>query len=450
MMRTPAGARVVLLIYVSCVILLTLTPFKFSQALPTSFAWTGKHIDGFDLSLNVLGFLPFGILSFYVTKQSARMAWTTTIVIIVAATIVSTALELGQTLLPERSASPYDIAANGFGAALGCVTARVLSQYRPPTGVAWPRERVLISGLFCYVIALACLFLWTNTAQDLESWDPDYPLVVGNEATLTRPWLGTIFLIALYDRPLERGEIKQQFRAAHPCEAEASVYGDPLALYRFQEGNGVRVVDLAKTENPLNLEIMDPTNTAWLPGCGLVLHRPTMLKERHADGKVFRRILATNAFSVVAWVHPLNARQKGPARIVSLSLTSRIRNFTLGQEGTDIHFRVRNAISGKNGTRWALTTSNLNWSPDLTHIVATYDQGAEQLYVNGAVVARAAAIDMLALIGRALKLNLPPLWQRLTVIGLLMVPVVSGWLLFGSVSDRDIGTRGRGNYSSRS
>lgn len=450
MIGASSELKVVLFVYISCLILLTLTPFNFSEAPPAPLAWFETQVDGFDVVLNILGFLPFGILSLYVTGRPVRTVWTTTIVIIGVAAIFSAALEFGQTFLPGRSASAYDVAANVVGAALGCLTARVFSRWRPSIDPGWSGSRVLKAGFVGYAVALTCLFLWTHNAQDLQSWNPDYPLVIGNEATLTRPWLGKIFLIALYDRALEHEEVEQQFRAAHPCDTNRRLYGDPLALYRFQEGNGPRVLDLGETENPLDLEIMEPAHAQWLPGCGLALRRPTILKARHAHQKLFRRILAADAFSVVAWVHPLNARQKGPARIVSLSLTSRVRNFTLGQEGGDIHFRVRNAISGENGTRWALTTSNLKWSPDLTHIVATYDQGAEQLYVNGAVVARAAAIDMLALIGRALKLNLPPSWQRLTVIGLLMVPIVSGWLLFGNVSHRDIGTRGHGTYNSRS
>lgn len=436
MIGAASELRVVFFIYVSCLVLLTLTPFNFTESPTAPLAWFESQVDGFDVVLNILGFLPFGILCSYVVRQPVRIAWTTTIVIIGVAAIFSAALEFGQTLLPERSASAFDVAANVVGTALGCLTARFLSRGHPSIDPGWSGSRVLKTGFVGYAVALICLFVWTHYAQGLQSWNPDYPLVIGNEATLTRPWLGKIFVIALYDRALEREEVEQQFRAAHPCDTNRRLYDDPLALYRFQEGNGARVLDLAETENPLDLEIMEPTYAQWLPGCGLALRGPTILKARHVHQKLFRRILAADAFSVVVWVHPANVRQKGPARIVSLSLTSSLRNFTLGQQGGEVHFRVRNAISGENGTRWALTTSDLKWSPDLTHIVATYDHGADQLYVNGAVVAHAAAIDMLELIGRALKLDLPSGWQRIMTIGLLMAPVVSGWLLF-SMSRRD-------------
>ncbi|MCH8217351.1 MAG: LamG domain-containing protein, partial [Planctomycetes bacterium] len=44
------------------------------------------------------------------------------------------------------------------------------------------------------------------------NWDPDYPLVIGNEATLTRSFLGTIMLVAVYDRALSAQEVKTIFQ----------------------------------------------------------------------------------------------------------------------------------------------------------------------------------------------------------------------------------------------
>ena len=46
---------------------------------------------------------------------------------------------------------------------------------------------------------------------DFSDWDPGYPLVIGNEATLDRPYLGTIHLIAIYNRALSSDEIKHNF-----------------------------------------------------------------------------------------------------------------------------------------------------------------------------------------------------------------------------------------------
>ena len=47
----------------------------------------------------------------------------------------------------------------------------------------------------------------------LTTWDNTYPIVVGDEATSGRSWLGELHLIAVYDRALDAGEVEQNFMA---------------------------------------------------------------------------------------------------------------------------------------------------------------------------------------------------------------------------------------------
>ncbi len=47
----------------------------------------------------------------------------------------------------------------------------------------------------------------------LSQWDATYPLVVANEATGDRDWLGELHLIAIYDRALDASEVDQNFAA---------------------------------------------------------------------------------------------------------------------------------------------------------------------------------------------------------------------------------------------
>jgi glucose/arabinose dehydrogenase len=47
----------------------------------------------------------------------------------------------------------------------------------------------------------------------LDAWNAAYPLTLGNEPTGNRPWLGDLFLVAVYDRALTDDEILQNFRA---------------------------------------------------------------------------------------------------------------------------------------------------------------------------------------------------------------------------------------------
>ena len=47
----------------------------------------------------------------------------------------------------------------------------------------------------------------------LSNWADDYLLVLANETTGTRTWLGELHLVALYSRALVAGEVMQNFQA---------------------------------------------------------------------------------------------------------------------------------------------------------------------------------------------------------------------------------------------
>ena len=48
---------------------------------------------------------------------------------------------------------------------------------------------------------------------ELTLWDGTYPIIVANEATNDRAWLGELHLIAVYDQALDAGEVEQNFMA---------------------------------------------------------------------------------------------------------------------------------------------------------------------------------------------------------------------------------------------
>lgn len=47
----------------------------------------------------------------------------------------------------------------------------------------------------------------------LTQWDATYPIIVANEATNDRAWLGELHLIAVYDQALDASEVQQNFMA---------------------------------------------------------------------------------------------------------------------------------------------------------------------------------------------------------------------------------------------
>ncbi len=52
-----------------------------------------------------------------------------------------------------------------------------------------------------------------NTLGTMDNWDSSYHMVVANELGATRPWLGDLFLMAVYDTALSAKQVESNFRA---------------------------------------------------------------------------------------------------------------------------------------------------------------------------------------------------------------------------------------------
>jgi hypothetical protein len=59
-----------------------------------------------------------------------------------------------------------------------------------------------------------------NVPGSLMTWDSRFPLVLANEASGDRPWLGSFHLVAIYARALTGPEIEQNFRAGSNASAD--------------------------------------------------------------------------------------------------------------------------------------------------------------------------------------------------------------------------------------
>lgn len=64
-----------------------------------------------------------------------------------------------------------------------------------------------------------------NVGGDLSSW-ADFPLMLGNEYSNDRPWLGEFYLVAVFDRALSPSEIEQNYNAG----ASVSPPADPMPI----------------------------------------------------------------------------------------------------------------------------------------------------------------------------------------------------------------------------
>ena len=159
-----------------------------------------------------------------------------------------------------------------------------------------------------------------------------------------------------------------------------------VALYTFDGLEDGQVRDASDVESPLALAIEEGSGADVLDG-ELIVGQSSLIASQRPATQLSKAIMVSGEATIEAWVQPASLDQAGPARIVTLSRDSAIRNFTLGQEGDRYIVRFRTTDTDTNGTpsldspAGALTT-------DLAHVVYTRAaDGTARLYIDGREVA---------------------------------------------------------------
>jgi hypothetical protein len=181
-------------------------------------------------------------------------------------------------------------------------------------------------------------------AGDVSNWDDGYRLLLANELTKDRPWLGEYRRVAVYARPLSAGDVAQSFEAG--LDRGTS---DAVALYAFGERGGDVVRDSSGAGQPLHLTIDDGGAVRWLADGGLRIESPVLIASAEPATKLISAVEQSGAITIEAWVKPANTTQAGPARVVSLSADPGQRNFTLGQAEGAYEVRLRTTSTSANG-----------------------------------------------------------------------------------------------------
>jgi Concanavalin A-like lectin/glucanases superfamily len=160
-----------------------------------------------------------------------------------------------------------------------------------------------------------------------------------------------------------------------------------VALYDFQEGSGDMVVDQSQVSPGVDLVISDPASVSWGQST-LTLEASTVVRSAGAASQIANACRSSNEVTIEAWIAPASATQSGPARIITMSPDTTVRNFTLGQEDDAYVLRLRTTASDGNGQPPGHTPAgDVSTAP--THVVATRDAaGSRRMYVNGVLRAR--------------------------------------------------------------
>ena len=236
-----------------------------------------------------------------------------------------------------------------------------------------------------------------NRTGNTSTWNSSYKLAIANEIGLGREWFGEIKLAAVYDRALSSAEVAINYGEGSECStgggsgsnsscgSSSRVTNGLQALYEFNEGTGNIVNDVSGVGAPLNLTIANPSNTSWTSG-GLSINTATIIQSTATAAKISNAVIASNEFTVEAWIKPQNASQGGPSRIMTISDDAYNRNFTLGQEANEYAIRFKTTTTGNNG--YPTETTSPLFTSYVQHVVYTWDgsSGNEYIYIDGALV----------------------------------------------------------------
>lgn len=372
MMTTPSPLVRLRTLPLALTLILVTTAMPVDLRAPTG--WDGV-IEPLDLALNLLLYMPLGL---------ALWRWPWARLLLVAAAL-STGIEFSQYWNSDRHPSPGDVVTNAAGAVLAAAWFR----RRRDTGEPGPerfavgrRGLVAAGTLFVGLIALGQV---PAEPVALADWDPEYPLLLGNETTGDRPWRGTIETLAVLPVRLSAGQLRAASR-------------DPAEV--------------------MGLACVTRSTEVLTGGPGLAL-------DAGAAHDVAAAALAAGGVAIVARIVPADVDQKGPARIVSFSAGTQRRNLDLGQEERGLVFRFRTPLSGENGARRPVETGEVLAAGRAVTVAAGYDGRVARICVDGQLRARENLAAEACLVPVLADEELPALCAALgaaaTLIGLQLL-----------------------------
>jgi hypothetical protein len=302
-------------------------------------------------------------------------------------------IEVGQLFFASRHAELLDLVMNVFGLASGHLAASTILRSLPAGSAG--RHSVLRRA---FVVAWGALWLVLSLLPArlvaLETWDPAYPLLIGNEQGGDRAWQGELRYVAFYDRALSSDQISGTLGPSPTTAAgsAARLEMGMLAAYDFTRAGRFVIEPEGRLTAPA-LRLSIPAGSRWAAGepPALRLGGGPLIATEDAASALTKRIASARAFSVEAWFQPTTLSQTGPARIATISESPWRGNMMLGQEGRALHFRVRNRLTGGSGSEYELVCRDAVLERPL-HIVVTYDQGISTMFRDG--VKACSAMDL--------------------------------------------------------
>jgi glycopeptide antibiotics resistance protein len=369
------------------VVIATLYPFNFS--LPDNIS-KRELVNSFDNNSffndqvnNVILFLPLGFgLTGLLQTKNAKLIWQI-VAVILASAALSSSVELLQILVPSRTPTPADIFNNSFGGFLGLILFYIWNSkgfkailQRIEDSKASNSISKITLFFTGYIILTFLLTIPWQAITNLSGWNPSFPLIVGNERTAERGWEGYISELNITNQALSQNQIKQVFDRSNNF---ANLGDSLIASYDFT-GNAPYKDKAGKQPDLLwqgtqnqnqnqNEDRVFISPNRWL-------QTPTPVES------LSKNIGKTSEFTISTTLTTTKTDQNGPARIISLSNDSFRRNFTLGQQGSDLVFRVRTPLTGANASDVKLEVPSVFKDEKPHQIVINYSKSSLIIYVD--------------------------------------------------------------------
>jgi glycopeptide antibiotics resistance protein len=381
------------------IVMLTLFPFKF-QAI----AWGKKDAikeffrnssDSFDFFGNIFLFSPFGYGLSQWLKPKQFAIFRKLILILGISFALTLTIESLQLFLPNRSTSAIDLFTNTVGGTLGGAYG-LLGWQRQFISIitwlkkSWSQPKSIVIVLLVWISLMFGSTWQLTNMMHLNEWNPEFNLVVGNEATGDRGWQGNVKGLSISDRALSEPEINQLLQSSQFPKLDSPLadydltgiapYTDrsPLALPPLEKqsieiGTNQDQNQSQKSNYSRNGAKADHQNNPIIAPWYRTSQPPTELT---------KAIRKTSAFTLATTFETSSLEQTGPARIISLSLDSYQRNVTLGQQNNQLIARIRTPATGFNGAFLAIASPKKLELNRSHRAILTYQNATISLYLD--------------------------------------------------------------------
>ena len=332
-------------IAVALIIGATAIPVDFRYPSIDFVSWRPNFMDVLN---NLLLYMPLGV-----ALQRKRLPFA-----IITIAILSCLVEIVQLIYPNRHPSLIDMTANILGGIAGWCLANISLSLK----ISLPQPAI-VRAFLLISSATGILILFVVISQpgldtDFSNWNPSYRIAINNELTRDRPWSGTVYSLELFDQALSQTQLLTL----------SDVFSKSSHLKKPSTGT-----------KPI---------FALIPPRIIEQEYGTPILEPDQEKQIFDALVKRGTMTLVAWVQTNSLEQFDSARIVTFSRDQYNRNFTLGQEGGRMVFRLRTPATGPNGFDPPLRTSEVLKIGKPLFVAATYDGKISKLYLDGKLVGR--------------------------------------------------------------